>query len=454
MATLQTTSEKVGKDQVKLRVEVPEADLEPAVAQVYRRWAKDIKIPGFRKGKVPRQLIDARVGPDMIRQEALQDALPEFYRQALDDENIEAIAPPDIEVTQFEAGSPLIFEATIDVRPEIPLPDLSSIEIEAPESEVTDSELDEQLELLRDRFAELETVSRAAQMGDHVLIDLKGYQHEELVEGASAPDYLYELGSRTGPDKLEEELQGEKAGAILKFTDTVPDNGGELAGQDISFTVLVKEVKAKKLPEVDEDFAKQVGEFESVEALRDDLRTRMGSYKRAMVEDQIHSLALQAFVEASDFEPPEKLVESEFEHRIAHVEDDLTKAGMTMGEYAERSGSTELEIRSDLRAQATRSVKAELMLEELARAVEIDITQEDLGQEVAYLAARSGQDAQQLAEQLVSEQRLGALAADVMRRKAVEHIVANINIKNRPEPLVPAEQQEQQAEEPEDASDV
>lgn len=443
MTSLETTTEDLGKDQVKLTVQVPEAALAPAIEKVYRRWAGEIKVPGFRKGKVPRQLIDARVGPDVIREEALRDALPDFYREALDAESIEAIAPPEIEVTKFEEGEPLVFEATVDVRPEITIPDLSAIKIEAPTAEVTDAEVDEQIERLRDRFAELETASREARIGDHVLIDLKGYRHEELVEGASAPDFLYEVGSQMGPPSLDEQLQGERAGSILKFNDTLPG-----VGEELSFTVLVKEVKSKKLPALDEEFARNVGEFESIEDLREDLRTRMADYKKALVLEQVNSLALQAFVDAAELEPPEKLVDTEVHHRLHHVEEDLQRAGMTMAQYAEQSGTTELEIRSDMRAQAARSVKAELLLEEVARQINVEITQEDLSREVAYLAAQTGQDVQQLAEQLVSQQRLGSLAADVMRRKALEHIVANIQIEGLPE--IP---EMNQAEEPEDVAD-
>ncbi len=435
MTSLETTSEKVGKDQVKLRVEVPEEALKPAMDQVYRRWANEIKVPGFRKGKVPRQLIDTRVGPETIREEALRDALPDLYREALRAESIEAIAPPDIEVTSFELGSPLVFEATVDIRPEITLPDLSTIKIDAPSAEIGESEIDEQIELLRGRFAELQVVNRAAQRGDHVVIDLNGYQHDQPVEGASAPDLLYEIGSRLGPPKLDEELEGERAGAILKFTDTLPG-----APEELSFTVLVKEVKTKKLPTLDDAFAKTVGEFDTLEELREDLRGKMAEYKVSYVEEQIRSLALQEFVDSAPLEPPEKLIDSEFEHRLHHVEDDLTRAGITLAQYAEQSGSTELEVRSDLRGQAARSVKAELLLEEVARTQEFDVTEEDLGREVAYIAARSGVEPQKVAEQLVSEGRLSALAADVMRRKALEYIVANIQVEGRPEPIIQAEE--------------
>jgi trigger factor len=441
-AAVQTTSERVDKDRVKVRVEVPEKSFAPAVEAVYKRWANEIKVPGFRKGKVPRALIDQRVGPEVVREEALRDAIPDLYRAALEAEDVEAIAPPEIEVVEFSAGAPLVFEATVDIRPEIELPDLSKLHVEAPPAEVTDSDIDEQLQALRDRFAELETVGRDARRGDHVLIDLKGYQHDQPVEGASAPDYLYEVGSRGGPAKLDDELEGSRPGAILKFTDTMPDPAGDLAGQEVSFTVLVKEVKTKKLPPLDDGFAKTVGEFESLDELKDDLRTRLGDVKLSMVEDQIRALTLEELVNGSDFEPPEKLVSGEYEHRIEHMNEDLKNAGMTLEQYAASGGSTELEMRGELRNQAQRAVKAELLLEEIARREKIDVSNDDLGREVAVAAARAGRDPQEVAKEVASSGRLGAIAADIMRRKALDHVVEIADVVGRPESRPPGEESE------------
>lgn len=435
---LQITAERLDKDRVKLRVEAPEASLKPALDAVYRRWAGEIKVSGFRKGKVPRQIIDARVGPEVIREEALRDALPDLYRDALEAEGLEAIAPPEIEVLEFDAGAPLLFEAIVDVRPEVAIPDLASISIDAPPSDVTDEEVDEQLDRLRDQFAELEPVGREARRGDFVLIDLKGYRNDEPVEGASVPDYLYEVGSRTGPPKLDEELEGARPGSILKFNDSPP--AGELAGQEISFTVLVKEVKVKRLPPLDDELAKTMGEFDTLDELRDDIRGRLAPIKRSMVHEEIANRALAALVDASDLEPPPKLVDEELEHRFEHFEEDLKRAGLTMDEYTERANITDLEVRRDMRLQVERSVKAELLLEEIARTQSFDVTEEDIGREIAVLAHRSGRDAKEVAEQVVSAGRLGSLAADIMRRKASEYVVEAINVTGRPteEPLAGA----------------
>ena len=429
--TIRTTQESLGKDRVKLRVEMEETALKPALDAIYRRWAKEMKVPGFRKGKVPRQIIDARVGPEVIREEALREALPDAYRQALQNEELEAIAPPEIEVLEFESGTPIVFEAVVDLRPDIVVPDLAALKIESPPEEVTDDELDSQLDRLRDRFAELETVTRDLRRGDFALVDLKGSVNGELLEGATAPDYLYEVGSQQGPPKLDEELEGERAGSILKFTDVLPEGFGEQGGQEASFTVLVKEVKAKKLPALDDEFAKTVGEFDTLDELKDDLRTRLAEVKKQMIEEELRGQALQVLIDASTLEPPEKLVDGEFEHRLHHLEDDLKRAGISLGEYAERTQMTELEIRSEIRAEAAKAVTAELLLEQISRDAEIEVTEQDIGQEIALVAARMNQDPRQVAEQAVQQGRLSAIAADVMRRKALDYVVENADISGR-----------------------
>jgi trigger factor len=422
---MQTTAERVQKDRVKVRVEVPEDALGPALDQVYRRWATQIKVPGFRKGKIPRQIIDARVGPELIREEALRDALPDFYRDALTAESLEAIAPPDIEVVEFAPGTPIVFEAIVDVRPEVRVPELSSLRIEAPPSEVTEDDVSDQLTRLQERFAELDTVPREARRGDFALIDLKAYRGDELVDDASAPDYLYEIGSRSGPPRLDDELEGNKAGAILKFTAAVSAAGAE---EQLGFTVLLKEVKAKRLPPLDDEFAKTVGEFDTLDALKDELRGRLAEMKRVTVGEEIRSRALQTLVDAADLDPPESLVEQEFQHRLEHFQQDLAGAGLTMAEYEAQVDATELEIRRDLRAGARRSVTAELLLEQIARDQDLGVTEEDFGREVARAAARAGRDPKEVAQELVDGGRLSAVAADIMRRKALDYVVEKVNV--------------------------
>jgi len=431
---LQTSTERLGNDRVKLRVEVAPAALEPALDAIYRKWAKDIKVPGFRKGKVPRQLIDARVGPDVIREEALREALPDLYREAMRAEDLDAITSPEVEVVTFEPDQPVVFEATVDVRPEIQLPDFSTLKVDPPSAEVTEDDVNEQLDRLRDRFAELEPAGRAARRGDFVLIDLNGYQNDQPVEGATAPDYLYEIGSGNGPPKLDAELEGERAGSILKFTDSVHIHTEDEPEHDhshmeeINFTVLVKEVKAKKLPPLDDEFAKTVGEFDSLDELKDDLRGRIAEMKEQMAQDQLRSLVLEALVDAVQVDPPDKLVEEEFGHRLEHFEADLRQHGMTIDDYGRQAQLTELEIRRDIRDQVTRAIKAELILEQVAKEAELGVEDDEIGQEIALAAMRSGRDPKEVAEQVVKSGRLGTVAADVLRRKALDHVIQNIDV--------------------------
>src|SRR5688500_4069057 len=319
----------------------------------------------------------------------------------------DALTSPEVAVVEFAPAAPLVFAATVDVRPEIQLPDYSTLTIEAPPSDVTDQDVDEQLDKLRDRFAELESVNRAVKRGDFVLIDLNGYQNGEPVEGATAPDYLYEIGSGNGPPKLDSELEGERAGSILKFTDSVHIHTDDEPEHDhshmeeINFTVLVKEVKAKKLPPLDDEFAKTVGEFDTLDALRDDVRTRIAEMKEQMAQHQLRSLALEALVEAVQVDAPEKLVEDEFQHRLAHFEADLKQHGLTMDDYGRQAELTELEVRRDIREQVVRTLKAELILEHVAKETNIKDEDDESGQEIALAAMRSGRAPKEVAELVV-----------------------------------------------------
>jgi len=428
-AKIQTTAERIQEHRVKLRVEMPEDALKPAINAVYRELSNEMRVPGFRKGKVPRQIIDSRVGADYVRNEALKEALPGFYQEALDAEGLEAIAAPEIDLKESAPGEPVVFEALVDIRPDVEVPDLGAITVAAPNEDVTDDDVTDQLDRLRDRFAELETIGREVRRGDFVLIDIKGYVHDELVEGASAPDLLYEVGSRSGPPKLDEELEGNRPGTILKFNDVATT--GDAAGQELSFTVLLKDVKAKVLPTLDDDFAKTVGEFESLDELKEDLRTRLADVKKQMAAEELRVAVLDELVRASDLDPPEKLVEHEFEHRLTHFEEDLTRASISMAAYLKEAGLTELELRKDIRDNAARSVKAELLLEQVARDNELTIEQDDIGREIAYAAARTGSDPGELAKQLAASGRLGSVAADIMRRKALDYVVEHVNLTGR-----------------------
>src|SRR5688572_24718950 len=278
MASLTTSVEPLEGNKVRLTVEVPAAEFEKAIDGAFRKLAREVKIPGFRPGKVPRQLLEARIGSGAAREQALRDALPEYYAAAVQAEDIDVIAPPEIDVTAGEEEGDVHFDAVVEVRPVVDVDGYADLTVEIPSPEVPDDAVDAQIEHLRDRFADLEEKTGALADGDYAQIDIKGYVHDEVVDGLSATDFLYEVGSGAVVGKLDDELRGAKPGDILKFNDKLPERFGERAGEEVSFQVLVKEAKRKALPDATDEWASEVSEFDTLDELRADARQRLDLY--------------------------------------------------------------------------------------------------------------------------------------------------------------------------------
>ena len=300
---METTVETTDPHTVKLTIEVPEEEVDKDLDRTYRSIANQIKIPGFRKGKVPKQIIDTQIGRDAILEEFVHSKVPTYFRQAVTDEDLAPITDPEIDVQQLEPGKPFIFSATVEVRPRLSFEesDYTGIRVTKPSIEVAESEIDDWIERLRERFSELEPVGRPVQQGDFVTADLTVMKGGETVEQASREDYLYFVGSGEVGEKLDVELVGAKPGAILKVSDALPERfGEELGGAEVEITVLVKDVKTRRLPEVDDDLAKTASEFDTIEQLRDDLRERLTEVKEREATAALRDLALQAMVEGID----------------------------------------------------------------------------------------------------------------------------------------------------------
>src|SRR5436309_2484330 len=300
---MRSSVEPLEGNKVKVSVEVDEAEFDKAIDAAFRKIARETRIPGFRPGKAPRRILEARLGTDVARQEAMHDALPDFYMKALEEQDVDAIAPPEIEITAGHDSGPVQFEAVVEVRPQVSVGGYQGLRVTVPSPEVSDEEVDRQLDRLREQFGELQTVSRPARDGDHVLIDLKGYRHSEQIEGLTADDFLYELGSGSVVPELDEELRDKKAGDILKFTASV--QGQE---EEAGFQVLVKEVKEKLLPDVTDEWASEASEFETLEELRDDIRNRVGAVKKMQAQLSVRSEVVDALVEVVAEDMPEPLI--------------------------------------------------------------------------------------------------------------------------------------------------
>src|SRR5438105_9318144 len=303
---MKASVEPLEGNKVKVSVEVDEVEFDKAIDAAFRKIARQTRIPGFRPGKAPRRILEARLGSDAARGEALRDALPDYYLQAIEQEAVDAIAPPEIDITAGQDGGPVSFEAVVEVRPQVSVAGYQGLRVTIPSPNVTDEEIDRQLDRLRDQFGELREVTRPARDGDHVTVDLHGYRHSTQIEGLTADDFLYEVGSGAVVPELDDQLRGAKPGDILKFNATPP--GQEEAA---AFQVLVKDVKEKVLPEVTDEWASEASEFETVDALREDIATRLGAVKKIQAQLSMREQAVDALVDLVSEEMPDPLVGEE-----------------------------------------------------------------------------------------------------------------------------------------------
>lgn len=428
---MQTTVESTAKHTVKLTIEVPVDEFTKDLDRAYRSIANQVKIPGFRKGKVPKKIIDAQIGRDVVREEFLSSSVPAYFRDAVRGEDLAPISDPDIALEQVEDDKPLIFTATVEIRPRLELAaeDYRGLKAERPDTSVTDREIDDWIERLRERFAELEPVERPARDGDFVTIDIRATVHDEEVAEVTRTDYLYFVSSVEFGPKLDQELAGKRAGDILKFNDALPERfGEELGGTEVSFQVLVKDVKARRLPDADDDFAKTASELDTLDQLRDDLRERLGELKDREAHGVLRDRALQAMIDTVDVELPDSLIDEETEHRVAHAKERAERAGVTLEQVLEAQGWDEARLREDSRDHAIRAIKSDLVLEGIARAEHLEVTAEEIGTEIAVLAQTYGREPKDVAKALERSGQMVTLAGDIIRGKALDLLVEHADI--------------------------
>ena len=428
---METTVETTDPHTVKLTIEVPENEFGKDLDRTYRAIANQIKIPGFRKGKVPKQIIDTQIGQDAIFEEFVNSSVPAYFRQAVADEDLAPITDPDIDVQQLEPGKPFVFSATVEVRPRLSFEesDYTGIKVTKPTVEVTEQEIDDWIERLRERFSELEPVGRPVQQGDFVTVDLTVIKGGQKVEQASREDYLYFVGSGEVGEKLDVELVGTKPGAILKVSDALPERfGEELGGAAVEITVLVKDVKARRLPEVDDDFAKTASEFDTIQQLRDDLRERLTEVKEREAGAALRDLVLEAMIDKVDVDLPQSLIDEETDHRIHHARDRAERMGVGLEKMLELQGWDEARLREDSREHAIRAIKSDLVLEGIARNASLEVTAEEIGAEIAVLAQAYGREPKAVAKDLERSGQVVTLAGDIIRTKALDLLVERADV--------------------------
>jgi trigger factor len=427
---VRSTVEPVEPTKVKINVVVDPDELGPAIERTARRLGREVKVPGFRKGKVPRQVLEARIGRDTLIAEAIEhEAVPEFYAKALDEHGVEPLSRAKVDPPDYQDGQPLEFSATVEVKPEIELPSYRGIEVEQPTVEVTDEQVDSQIDQLRERFAQLEVIGRPLAEGDYAQIDIRATRHSEEIPDLTRTDYLYEVGSKTVAPELDQQLEGSRKGDILRFNATLPEAAGpELGGQELTFTVLVKEAKAKILPKLDDDFAQEASEFDTLDELRAHLRERLEESVEAHNRSELETRVLTAFLDRVDVPLPESMVNDELQYRASRFVQQLNMMGIGLDQYLQGAETTQEQIEADLRAQSERAVKAQLVLEAVAAAEGMEASDEEVEAEIQRQAQRIGRDPEDVRKAL-GQGRAGVIRGDILRTKALALLVENADVR-------------------------
>lgn len=454
---MKSTVEQLSPTRVKINVEVPFDELKPNFDRAYRKIAQQVRIPGFRPGKAPAPVLESRIGRAPVLDEVVNEVIPDKYLEAVRSREVRTLGQPDFEVTKLEDRDVLEFTAEVDVRPQIDVPDTTDISVTVDDVELTDEEVDRQLDELRARFGTLAGVTRPAQQGDFVSIDLSATVNGEEVEDASTSGLSYEIGSGDLVEGIDDALIGMEAGQTREFATRLV--AGEHAGSDADATVTVQSVKERQLPEADDEFAQLASEFDTLDELKDDLRQRLGQMKKMQQGVEVRDKVLDALLEQADVPVPEKVLEDEIENRKhdathEHDHDEDAFAGAL-----EAEGKTQEDFETEVRTESEKSVRTQLLLDTVADAEEVEVGESELTERIIYQAQRFGVSPDQYVQRAQESGQLGAIYADVRRGKALASIVRKATVTDSTGAAVdldelfgPAESEEQ--DEPAEAGTV
>ncbi len=424
---MRATAAPVEGNRVRLSVEIDEGEIDQALDSLMKRLAREVKVPGFRPGKVPRRVIEARMGgATAVRGEALREALPGFYARAVTDTEVDPIDQPEIDITSGNDSGAVSFDAVVEVRPTVAVPGYRGLSVTLPSLEVTDDEVTAQLDRLRATSGQLVTVSRPARDGDQVTIDIHGSRTGPGGGGdddLDAEDLLYEVGGGGVVPGLDEQLRGAKAGDILSF-----ETEGGPEGPAASFRVLVKETKELVLPEVTDEWAGEASEFDTVDELTADLRERLRQQHVARARVALERRTAEALAELVTEEIPDQLVAVELRERIHDLSHRLEGQGMDIGQFLAVTGRDQTEFVDELRASALESVKIDLALRTVVEEEGIEVTDEELDEELAVIGERVDMEVGKVREQLEQAGRLAAVRSDRCKAKAMRWLVDNVEL--------------------------
>ena len=418
---MKSSVEQLSPTRVRINVEVPFTELEPDFQRAYKQLAQQVRLPGFRPGKAPAKLLEARVGRQAVLDQVVSEALPARYGQAVAESEVHPLGQPNIEVTSKEYGQELAFTAEVDVRPQITLPELGSLQLSVDPVDVSDDDVEAELTSLRTRFGTLVDADRAVTEGDFVSIDLSATVDGEDVPGAAAEGLTYEVGSGRLIAGLDDALQGLSVDESKEFTATLA--AGEHSGQDAVVTATVRGVKERQLPEPDDEFAQLASEFDTIDELRSNIRERVGRLKRAQQAEQIRDAALAALLERVEVPLPEAVVAAQYDSIVHDALHGLDHDDAKLDEALAEQGQTRQEFETEARTTAETDVKRQLLLDTLADELDVQVGQDDLTERLMMTSRQYGIDPQQLFAYLQENNQLSVLYADVRRGLALAEAV-------------------------------
>jgi trigger factor len=426
---MKVTAEKVDAHKTVLELEVPQPEVAKAVDKAYHKLANQVNIPGFRKGKVPRKILEMRLGKQAFMDEAFEILATPAYAEALEEQKIEPVSRPEIEVVTFEEGKALVFKATVVVKPEIELGEYKGLKIERPAATVSEEDVNKQLQNLQNRHAKMVVAEDAAlAKGDFAIIDFEGFIDGAPFKGGDGKGYPLEIGSGSFIPGFEDQLTGAKAGEERKVEVEFPADyfAAELAGKKAEFKVKVNDVKRKELPAIDAEFVKEVSDFDTVEELKADVENKLKQAAADKADREFRTNAIKAAVDNCTVDIPDVMVESEIDNMLREMDISLQNRGMSLAKYLEATKTEAAALRANYRETAVTTVKTDLMMEAVAKAEAIEATPEDMEKEIAAMAVGYQAPIEEVRKIIVAEGRLAALTRSVVRKKAAQLIIDSI----------------------------
>ncbi|POX47344.1 trigger factor [Streptomyces sp. Ru72] len=442
---MKSAVETLNPTRVRLTVEVPFEELKDSLDAAYKKINQQVTVKGFRKGKIPARVIDQRFGRGAVLEEAVNDALPKLYTEAVNEAELNPLGQPEVDITELKDNELLSFTAEVDVRPTIEIPDFSGIEVEVDAVEVTDEDVEKSVQQLRDRFASTSPVERAAEDGDVVTIDLEAKVDGEVLEDGVAKDVSYTIGSGELLDGIDDAVKGLSAGEEATFTSEL--KGGSAAGKEAEVTVKVTQVAARELPELDDEFAQLASEFDTLEELKADSRKRLENMKQYDQATQAQERVLDKLLELVEVPVPEKLLEDEIntrKHNLEHHQ--LAQMGLTLDRYLEIQGKTAEEFETETREAAIKGIKTQFVLDELVNKEKLNVNQEELTEHLMRRAASSGMSPDQFAQAVVEGGQVPMLVGEVARGKALALVVEAATVKDTNGEIVDLDDEEESEE--------